>query len=160
MVYRIKPRRVYVDTSVIGGCFEKEFREHSRTLVDAARKGSVRLVISDVTLAELAGAPTEVQSALSDLPDTSLEYIEQDDESQALAQAYLLESVVPRRMLPDALHIAIATVARVDVLVSWNFKHIVNLDRIHAFNAVNLRVGYAMLEIRSPAEVTEHGKDN
>ena len=56
-------------------------------------------------------------------------------------------------MLADALHIAVATIAKVDVLVGWNFKHIVNLDRIHGFNAVNLRLGYAMLEIRSPLEV-------
>jgi len=57
------------------------------------------------------------------------------------------------RHIADAQHIAIASVERVDVLVSWNFQHIVNLDRIHAFNSVNLKLGYLMLEIRSPREV-------
>jgi hypothetical protein len=58
-------------------------------------------------------------------------------------------------MRADALHIALATVARVDVLVSWNFKHIVNLARIHAYNAVNLKRGYPLLEIRTPREIVE-----
>lgn len=70
-----------------------------------------------------------------------------------LARSYLAEGVLPQRMLVDALHIAIATVSRVDVLVSWSLKHIVNLERIHGYNAVNLKAGYPMLEIRSPLEL-------
>ena len=62
---------------------------------------------------------------------------------------------IAARMRADALHIAVATVARVDVLVSWNFKHIVNLRRIHAYNAVNLKRGYPLLEIRTPREVLD-----
>lgn len=77
----------------------------------------------------------------------------QREESEELAEEYVRQEVVSRRMLVDAQHIAVATVARVDVLVSWNFRHIVNLDRIRGFNAVNLRMGYSMLEIRSPLEV-------
>lgn len=61
--------------------------------------------------------------------------------------------VLPAKMRVDAQHIAIATVGRVDVLVSWNFKHIVNLRRIHGYNSVNLRRGYPMIEIRTPREV-------
>jgi len=82
-----------------------------------------------------------------------LEFIRQDPESEALADEYITQAVVSRKMLADAQHIADATVGRVDVLVSWNFHHIVNLDRIHGFNAVNLRLGYPMLEIRSPLKV-------
>lgn len=61
--------------------------------------------------------------------------------------------MIPGRMRADAQHIAIATVARVDVLVSWNFKHIVNLQRIYGYNSVNLRQGFPMIEIRTPREV-------
>lgn len=68
-------------------------------------------------------------------------------------QKATLAGAVGAGMRVDALHIALATVARVDVLVSWNFKHIVNLRRIHAYNAVNLKRGYPLLEIRSPREV-------
>jgi len=56
----------------------------------------------------------------------------------------------------DAQHIAMATIRRVDVLVSWNLKHIVNLERIHGYNSVNLRLGYPLLEIRTPAEVLRY----
>ena len=110
-------------------------------------------VISDTTLAELAGAPPRVRSVIEGLPNACLEFVLQDAESDALAEEYIRQAVVARRMLTDAYHIAIATIASVDVLVSWNFRHIVNLDRIHGFNAVNLRARYPMLEIRSPLEL-------
>jgi len=111
------------------------------------------LVISDITLAELAGAPPKVRSVLEGMPRACLEHVQQTEESEALAVEYIRQDVVSPRMLADAQHIALATIARVDLLVSWNFRHIVNLDRIHGFNAVNLRSGYAILEIRSPLEV-------
>ena len=77
-------------------------------------------------------------------------------EASELARAYIEAGVVSKRMLIDAQHIATATVERVDVLVSWNFRHIVNLHRIHAYNSVNLRMGYPLLEIRTPREVLAH----
>jgi hypothetical protein len=145
--------RVYVDTSVIGGCLDEEFRVPSLRLFAHSRAGRAILVVSDTTLAELASAPQPVRNVIEDLPPECLELVEQDVESERLAEEYIRQAVVTRRMLADAQHIALATVARVDVLVSWNFRHIVNLDRIHGFNAVNLRAGYPMLEIRSPLEV-------
>ena len=145
--------RVYVDTSVVGGCLDEEFRAASVRLLERSRAGAALLVISDTTLAELADAPPKVRRVLEDLPPGCLEFVRQDEESEALAEEYIRQEVVSHRMLADAQHIAVATIAKVDVLVSWNFKHIVNLDRIHGFNAVNLRSGYAMLEIRSPLEV-------
>jgi hypothetical protein len=111
------------------------------------------LVISDRTLAELASAPAKVRDVIDDMPTKCVEFVRQSAESEALAEQYIRQAVVSRRMLADAQHIAVATVAKVDVLVSWNFRHIVNLERIHGFNAVNLRGGYPLLEIRSPREV-------
>jgi hypothetical protein len=70
-----------------------------------------------------------------------------------LAEKYMEQKIVSKNYYSDALHIAVATVIGVDVLVSWNFKHIVNLDKIKLFNSVNLREGYNMLEIRTPREV-------
>ncbi|MBI2571098.1 MAG: PIN domain protein [Candidatus Schekmanbacteria bacterium] len=152
--------RVYVDTSVIGGCLDDEFRTPSIRLFDRSRAGDAVLVISDTTLAELASAPPEVRKVIENLPRECMELVHQDAESEALAEQYIKQAVVSRRMLADAQHIAVATVARVDVLVSWNFRHIVNLDRIHGFNAVNLRAGYPMLEIRSPLEIwKDDGED-
>ena len=148
-----KTIRVYVDTSVIGGCFDEEFRRASIQLFDRSRAGDAVLVVSDITLVELASAPETVRGVLEDLPGECLELVHQSRESQELAEEYIRQAVVSRRMVVDAQHIAVATVARVDVLLSWNFRHIVNLDRIHGFNAVNLRLGYPLLEIRSPWEV-------
>jgi predicted nucleic acid-binding protein len=148
-----KPIRIYVDTSVIGGCLDEEFREPSLRLIEQIRTGGAVMVLSDITQAELASAPTDVQRIVAGLPRDHLELIHQSIESETLAETYISESVVSHRMRTDAQHIAVATIAKVDVLVSWNFRHIVNLDRIHGFNAVNLRAGYALLEIRSPLEV-------
>lgn len=148
-----KAIRVYVDTSVIRGCLDEEFRTASIRLFNRSRGGDAVLVVSDTTMAELASAPQAVRNVLEDLPEECLELIHQSTESEELADEYIRQAVVSRRMLVDAQHIAVATVARVDVLVSWNFRHIVNLDRIHGFNAVNLRAGYPLLEIRSPLEV-------
>ena len=145
--------RVYVDTSVIGGCLDEEFQPASTRLIERSRAGDALLVISDLTLAELAGAPPDARGVIEALPRGCIELIHQDEDSEALAEEYVRMNVLPRRMLLDARHIAAATIAKVDVLVSWNFKHIVNLDRIRGFNAVNLRLGYPMLEIRSPLEV-------
>ena len=113
----------------------------------------VRRHLGNTTLAELAGAPPRVRSVIEGLPNECLEFVLQDPESDPLAEEYIRQAIVARRMLTDAHHIATATIASVDVLVSWNFRHIVNLDRIHGFNAVNLRAGYPMLEIRSPLEL-------
>lgn len=159
----VSPRRkirIYVDTSVIGGCLDEEFRIPSIRLFDRGRGGDALLVISDTTLAELASAPPKVRKVIEGLPEECIELIGQDAESEELAEEYIRQAVVPRRMLADAQHIAVATVARVDVLVSWNFRHIVNLDRIRAFNAVNLRAGYPPLEIRSPLEVWKDDEED
>ncbi|MBE0523536.1 MAG: PIN domain-containing protein [Methanosarcinales archaeon] len=145
--------RIYVDTSVIGGCFDEEFDEYSVQLFDEFISGKKMPIISDVVLFELEGAPEEVKNVLKRIPSDHIEYVSLDEESTTIANAYLDDGVVTENSLSDAWHIAIATVERVDVLVSWNYKHIVNINRIHLLNSVNLKLGYPILEIRSPREV-------
>jgi hypothetical protein len=145
--------RIYADTSVLGGCEDDEFRDPSRRLVEAFRGGKLILVLSELALRELENAPEVVTAALRGIPEAGIEPISLSPEAEELATAYIEDGAIGARMRADALHIALATVARVDVLVSWNFKHIVNLKRIHAFNAVNLKRGYPILEIRTPREV-------
>lgn len=149
----MRPLRIYVDTSVVGGCLDEEFREASVRLFDKCRAGEAILIISDTMLGELDGAPNAVRRTLDSLPPGRVEYVFLDAVSNRLAFEYLDKKVVPRKMRSDAQHIALATVAKADVVVSWNFKHIVNLDRIRAFNAVNLGGGYPPLDIRSPMEI-------
>lgn len=145
--------RIYVDTSVVGGCEDVEFQEHSLRLMECFVRGDYVLVLSDLTVQELAIAPDAVRQHLSGVPEEHIEALQLDGEARGLAEAYLSEAVIPEKMRVDAQHIAIATVARVDVLVSWNFKHIVNLQRIRGYHSVNIRKGYPILEIRSPREV-------
>ncbi len=145
--------RIYVDTSIIGGCFDDEFEKYSNRLLEEFISGKKRLVISDLVLFELEGAPENVKGVLSKIPEDNIEYVFLNEDSISLANAYLKEGVIAENSLSDARHIAIAIVERADVLVSWNFKHIVNLNRIHLINSVNLKLGYPILEIRSPLEV-------
>lgn len=145
--------RVYTDTSVLGGCEDEEFAEHSVRLMESFQRGERVLVLSNLTLQELAWAPGEVRRRLAAVPEAHIETLRLDGEARDLAEAYLSAGVLAAQMRADAQHIAIATVARVDVLVSWNFKHIVNLKRIHGYNSVNLRQGYPMIEIRTPREI-------
>ena len=148
----MKPR-IYTDTSALGVCEDEEFRESSRRLVEAFVAGELILVLSDLALRELEAAPDAVSKAVARVPDAHIELIAISPEAEELAAAYIHDGAIAESMRADALHIALATVARVDVLVSWNFKHIVNLRRIHAYNAVNLKRGYPLLEIRTPREV-------
>ncbi len=149
----MKPR-IYTDTSVLGGCEDEEFREPSRRLLEAFQRGELTLVLSELTVRELETAPERVRVALGQVPAAHVEGLALSREAEELAAAYIQDGAIGANMRADALHIALATVARVDVLVSWNFKHIVNLKRIHAYNAVNLKRGYPLLEIRTPREVS------
>lgn len=151
--------RVYIDTSVIGGCLDKEFAGWSQMLFDEFRAGVKIAVVSDLTLQELEEAPESVKKILSDVPEAFIEYVFLSEEAIALANAYIAHGAVTEKHIIDCQHIAIATMERIDVLVSWNFKQIVNLDRIRKFNAINLLQGYQPLEIRSPQEVL-YGKEN
>ncbi len=83
------------------------------------------------------------------------EMISSDNEAVELTESYILEGAVSKKYYEDALHIAIATVNKASVLASWNFKHIVNLERIRLYNAVNIKKGYSLLEIRSPREIVK-----
>jgi hypothetical protein len=122
--------------------------------LEAFVRGELTLVLSELTLREIEAAPEQVRRRLSSVPEANLETLSISLEAEELAAAYVAAGAIGERMRADALHIALACVARVDVLVSWNFKHIVNLRRIHGYNAVNLKNGYPLLEIRTPREVT------
>ncbi|MDP1762728.1 MAG: type II toxin-antitoxin system VapC family toxin [Sediminibacterium sp.] len=146
-------QRIYLDTSVIGGYLDKEFQEWSRKLFDEFKTGKNIAVISDVTLDEIENARQEVRDLLKIILEESKEYVLNEKEAEYLADAYLKEGAITKKFYEDALHIAIATINKVDVLVSWNFKHIVNLDRIKKYNGINLKHGYMILEIRNPREI-------
>ena len=107
---------------------------------------------SEVSEAELSLAPDFLKELKSKIPADCYKHLDLDSDSKELAETYIQEKILGKSSLNDAYHIAIATVNRLDVLVSWNFKHIVNFDKIKQFNSINLRLGYPMIEIRSPKE--------
>ena len=147
--------RIYIDTSVVGGVFDKEFAEASKNLFRKVDAGSLTLVVSNLLRAELEFAPAHVRNYLDQYSVPVIEVVSLTPEAVILADHYIFEKVVGETSLADCQHIAIATLAKVDVLVSWNFKHIVNLTRIRGYNSVNMKLGYNLLEIRSPIEIAE-----
>lgn len=155
----MKRLRIYVDTSVVGGCLDEEFAAESRALLEMVRRGEATLLASGVLADELADAPPAVREVLQSIPDECIEWIEIGEEEEALQQKYLESGVVTKNHADDALHVASATVAHADVIASWNFEHIVNFFRIRGFNAVNLREGYSPIEIRSPKEIITHDQE-
>ena len=106
---------------------------------------------------ELINAPIHVREHLFNYSADKFEHIELSEKAVVLAYTYISNKIVGRTSLEDCRHIALATIHKVDVLASWNFKHIVNLDRIKGYNSVNLRLGYSMIEIRSPKDLVNYG---
>ncbi|MFW5773582.1 MAG: hypothetical protein ACOCWD_02775 [Tangfeifania sp.] len=152
-------QKVYIDTSVIGGCFDVEFEKWSNLLFDDFKSGKKIAVVSDITLDELTDAPQKVQDNFNTIPENFLDVLLSDDETKYLANLYIKEKAISSKFYEDALHIAISTINQVNVLASWNFRHIVNLDRIRMYNAVNLKNGYSVLEIRTPREIINFRKN-
>lgn len=151
--------RVYTDTSVIGGCLDEEFAEVSRRVFAAAEKGACLVLLSDVVIAELEDAPSAVREILRLLPPESIERVPITEEVHKLRDAYLDASIVSRRWADDAMHVAAAFVAGADAIVSWNFRHIVRLDKIKGYNRINAEHGYGNLTIISPLEFGHNEED-
>jgi predicted nucleic acid-binding protein len=152
-------QRIYIDTSVVGGYFDEEFKEATTALFQRLENGEIIFVISDLLDLELINAPQKVRELLYNYSADKFARIELTEEAIKLADTYVLEKVVGQTSVEDCRHIALATINKVDVLASWNFKHIVNLDRIKGYNSVNLRLGYQMIEIRSPKDLINYGND-
>src|SRR5215469_224841 len=106
----MKKLRIYLDTSVIGGCFDEEFSEASNKLMSMIRMGIYTGLISNVTLEELEGAPKQVRAILEDFDEELIERLQQTPAVRSLGDAYLADKVVPIKFEDDALHVASATV--------------------------------------------------
>lgn len=152
----MKKQRVYVDTSVIGGCFDNEFAAWSNGLFLDFANDIFQPVISDVVVAEVVDAPDFVQTKFAELLTFEPLVVGLAEEAIELADTYQSRQILTPKFYNDGLHIALATIANVDVLVSWNFKHVVHFNKIRLFNAANLEKGYRRLQIFSPREVTTY----
>jgi len=147
---------VYIDTSVVGGAFDEEFELWTNLFFKAVRKGEYRIVVSSILKDELLNAPEHVNTYLNDIPDEQIVNININNEAIELANLYLNAGITGLGSLADCTHIATATVFKIDILISWNFKHIVNLNKIKLYNGVNIQHGYGNLEIRTPRELLDY----
>ena len=145
--------RTYVDTSVFGGCLDSEFEAPSRRFFVEVGQGRFVVLVSELTVEELSAAPTEVREVFEALDASSLEQVPLDEEVRALMKAYIKGGVLAQRFEADAMHVAAASVAGADLVVSWNFRHVVHHERIRGFHGVNLMRGYSCVDIRAPWEV-------
>jgi predicted nucleic acid-binding protein len=153
----MKKQRIYFDTSVFGGYFDKEFEEFTKPLFERINNGEFTVLLSTMLDEELEFAPERIKNLISNLDDGFTEFLEDKDEAVDLATEYITEKVVGVTSYADCLHIALATIYQADLLVSWNFKHIVNVDRIRGDNSINIKNGYKLLDIRSPRELINYG---
>lgn len=147
--------RIYADTSVFGGVFDKEFEVPSKAFFEAVRKERFFLVTSELVRQEIQAGPQKVQKFFFDILPMA-DITEVTEQALKLQQAYIEAAILTEKYLTDALHVALATVSKASLIVSWNFKHIVNFQKIPMYNAVNTLNGYNEIAIYSPLEVIEY----
>ncbi|GBU23845.1 hypothetical protein R83H12_00464 [Fibrobacteria bacterium R8-3-H12] len=145
-----KKTSLYLDTSVFGGYYDDVFMQDTRLLFQNIKDGRYDVFTSNLVMEELEDAPQRVKSIFDDLKYGLINVV---DEYEDLADEYIKEKVVGETSRDDCIHIATATINNIDILVSWNFKHIVNIARIKGYNLINIKNGYKPLEIRSPKDV-------
>jgi predicted nucleic acid-binding protein len=150
-----KPR-LYFDTSVFGGVFDVEFQKDTELLFEMVKNGEIICVYSDLCELELENAPDKIKEHFLSIDKNQTEFVEITEEINLLAEVFIKEKVVGATSIDDCRHIACATINKVDYLVSWNFKHIVNVFRIRSYNAINIKNGYIQLDIRSPKEIISY----
>lgn len=149
-------QHLYIDTSVIGGYHDEEFKEVTRKFFERIEAKEFLIYFSEVNETELVLAPQYVKEVKTKIPNECLRFLEINEETERLAQTYIAEKVLGKASSNDAYHIALASVNRLDCLVSWNFKHIVNFDKIKQFNSINLKLGYQLIDIRTPLEFLKY----
>lgn len=147
------PARYYFDTSIFGGYYDDEFQFETNLIFEKVLSGKIICLYSEIIEEELKKAPSRVKKLFNTLNDNQKEKIHINEEILMLAHEYITEKVVGETSLYDCIHIAAATVHLADALISWNFKHIVNSNRIIGYNHINSQRGLAHITIKSPREI-------
>ena len=145
-------KKIYIETSVIGGYGRERFHDLLMKFFEMIRNGIFIPIISAHTIGELhhKKTPKEVIENLM-----TIEYTVHNTtfEMNNLANKYVEKKIIDEGFKADAVHIAIATILEVDVLVSWNMTHICNENTIPLFNKVNIKEGLKPLVIKKPEEI-------
>lgn len=155
----MKKLKLYLDTSIFNFAkaedvpFEKDV---TLKLLDEIKTEKYEAYISEIVVLEISRAPAEVAMKLREVINSvNLIELPVDVNSQLLAKKYIEQGIIPAKYEDDALHIAIASVNNLDVIVSWNYKHIVKLKTKREVTGINALLGYKEIEIYSPLEVIE-----
>ena len=144
--------KVYVDTSIFGGFFDREFSEPSKIFFDKIKRQRFTLVTSPVVQAEIEPSPENVRKLFDEMMAMA-DIAQVDNAALALQESYIEQGIITANSSNDALHVALATTAKCDLIASWNFKHIVHCEKIPKYNAVNTLQGYSEIGIFSPLEM-------
>ncbi|MDG6225305.1 MAG: hypothetical protein QCI82_07310 [Candidatus Thermoplasmatota archaeon] len=156
----MKKLRAYIDTSVIGALFDKEDKNRIRTtqkLLDIIKdREKYEPFISNVFLEEIDEAPLNLKKGLKKVIDEmAFDIILENEESVELVKAYMDEKILNEKNRDDARHVALSVVNNIDFMVSWNCKHLSNIEKKRGFNAINLKMGYREIDIITPLEVSK-----
>jgi predicted nucleic acid-binding protein len=152
-------QKIYLDTSVIGGYYDDEFEVETKKIFSKIKAGTLQIVYSELTVKEIYRGPKRVIDLFKQIDSQNIEVVLINKEIIKLADTYISENVVGFSSRDYCIHIAAATVSKSDFLLSWNFKHIVNERRIYVYNAVNLMLGYSVIEIISPIQFNNNEKN-
>jgi predicted nucleic acid-binding protein len=144
---------VYMDTSVFGGCYDKEFKEYSNKLLNEFKRGTLKMMISNLVDDELVAAREEIRRKPYQVPYIHTILTRTPLKAYALAWRYIKEGALESNSHADAVHIATATLQGADVVASWNFKHMVNKEKIPLYNAINTDMGFRTIAIKTPKEI-------
>lgn len=145
--------KVYVDTSVIGGCFDYKFKRASLALFEDFKAGRKMMVYSDLVYNEIEKGGRlkgHLLYKFLEVPERHRKKFNPNEEVKALAEKYIHKKILTRKSFKDACHIAIATIFEADVLASWNFRHIVHKRKIKLYNETNIESGYKPIAIKNP----------
>lgn len=158
----MKRIKLYLDTSVLGGLFDTEDTQRVLTverLLKSIKDEIYEGFVSPLTIEEILKAPKEITEQLTNrIADARLVILEESEESISLANAYVSSDAIPVKFRNDARHIAIGVCNEINYIVSWNYKHMVNISVRRLVNSTNLKMGYSPIEIISPEEVLGDGE--
>lgn len=144
---------IYADTSVFGGIYDIGFSEGSKKLLESFKKGERKMMISDLVIEELTTARLEVRQQVNAVPKRFKLHTSIPGKAYALAARYIAEGALTIGSKEDALHIATATLQCADLIASWNFKHMVNTEKIVLFNKINAESGFRSITIKPPDQI-------
>ncbi len=155
----MKKIKYYLDTTVFNFVFadvDSEKKEITKKLFRDLSVIAEGIYISSEVIREISRAPEPRRSELEGLVrESNPLLLEVDIETEELAERYVKESIIPVKYRSDAIHIAVAVINGIEVIISWNFEHIVKLKTRLMVNGVNRLSGYHEIEICSPEEVVE-----